>query len=122
VSHRPQANAASGDGFTPLRVDELSLPEAAAHVVTAIASELAANHRRHRGPAVAYDPVTAALPAFIRIVTMACANLEGRTPAPVTLATAAALVRQPTVLAEVHRLLIDENFLAERRRSRRPTR
>jgi hypothetical protein len=98
-----------------LRVDELALPEEAAHV----ASELAANHRRHRGPAVAYDPVIAALPAFIRVVTTACANLEGRTPAPVTLAVAAALVRQPTVLAEVHRLLIDEEFFAARRRRSR---
>jgi hypothetical protein len=119
VSHQPNVGAVSAGVSRPLRVDELGLPDAAAHVVTAIASVLAANHRRHRGPTVAYDPVTAALPGFVRIVSAACVNLEGRAAAPVTLAAAAAVVRQPMVLAEVHRLLIDEEFFVERRRSRR---
>lgn len=99
-----------------VQVAELGLPPVAAHVVAAIASELAANHRRHRGSAAAYDPVAAALPAFVRVVAAACVNVDRDATAPATLATAISLVQQPVVLAEVHRLLIDEHMLAAGRR------
>lgn len=106
----------------PLDVDELRLPAAAAHVVTVIAGELAAGHRRHRGPAAVYDPVADALPAFVRVVAAACMNLDRDATAPSTLAAAISRVQQPVVLAEVHRLLIDEHVLADRRRHGRHVR